>query len=76
MKNYRHEHQHGRNARGFESHKRNRGSDSVRQGRAWRFRREELDFFEPHLRPTARMAALPGKHMRCVQEVVRSSHGK
>lgn len=76
MKNDKRGHQLGRNARSFEAHSRNRGSSEVRQGRAWRFAKGDLDFFEPHYRVTSRMAALPGNHVRRVQEPVRAPHGK
>lgn len=68
-----------RDARGtgsFESHKRPRGSGDARQGRAWMFQRGDADFLELHHRKTARMAALPGKHVRQVKEPVRSTHGR
>lgn len=75
-------HRHGRNPRGFESHV-TRPSDGhggyERKGRAWRFYepgRSVSDPFEPHFRVTARIAALPGKHVRSVREPVRAAHGK
>lgn len=76
MKNDRQGHRQGRNARGFETHRRNRGSGDVRNGRAWLFEKADMDFFEPHYRVTSRMAALPGKHVRMVKEPERSPHGK
>lgn len=71
-------HQYGRNPRGFEPHSRDRGSDNVRRGRAWRFNASAhfFDPYEPHFRVTSRTPALPGKHMRTVREPVRATHGK
>lgn len=73
-------HRHGRNENGFEAHRRERGAGDVRQGRAWRFVATGGggDWYanEPHYRVTARMAALPGKHIRAVREPARSAHGK
>lgn len=70
-------HKRDRCLRGFETHRRNRGADDVRMGRAWRFvGRRTTDPYEPHYRVTARMAALPGKHIRPVREPQRASHGK
>lgn len=71
-------HQHGRNSRGFENHSRSRGDDQVRRGRPWRFQAtgKYFDPYEPHYRVTARIAALPGNHIRSVREPVRATHGK
>lgn len=76
MKDKRQHHQHSRNQRGFEHHSRNRGSDEVRRGQAWRFNIGPIGFdaYEPHFRITARIAALPGKHIRSVREPVRAAH--
>lgn len=74
-----HGHRHGRATRRFDTHARRRveGSDGLRSGRPWRFIDRGLtDVFEPHYRVTARMAALPGKHMRRVEEPIRATHGK
>lgn len=83
MKDNKHGHRHGRNARSFEEHslpKSVRHCDvSLRKGRAWRFydaRTFCLNPFEPHFRATARTLALPGKHFRSVEEPVRAAHGK
>ena len=79
MKNKTNAHQHGRSPRTFEEHRCNRGSSSVRKGKAWRFfdaERRQLALFEPHFRVTARAAALDGKHMRSVRQPVRASHLK
>ncbi len=71
-------HRHNRSLKGFETHRRERGSSDVRQGKPWRFAGggRFVDPFEPHYRVTARMAALPGKHFRSVREPVRASHGR
>lgn len=71
------QHRADRGLGGFEVHKRERGTGDARNGgRAWMFQRGGGDHFEPHYRKTARMAALPGKHIREVKEPVRSTHGR
>ena len=83
MKDKKQGHRHGRSSRGFESHT-VRSSNHAhggykRNGEAWRFfdfARSSGNPFEPHFRVTARMAALPGKHMRSVREPDRAAHGK
>ena len=78
MNDNRRGHRHGRNPRGFDNHRMQRGSGKVRNGRPWRFNVgvERYNPCEPHYRVTARIAALPGKHMRSVREPVRATHGK
>lgn len=78
MKDRRQDHRHTRNARSFETHSRARGPGDVRQGRPWRFPAagRYVDPYEPHFRVTARIAALPGKHIRSVRSPVRATHGK
>lgn len=78
MKDKGREHRRGRSSEGFERHSFERGDDKVRRGRAWRFNStgRDVDPFEPHFRVTARIAALPGKHMRSVREPDKAAHGK
>lgn len=59
----------------FEAHKRSRGGDP-RQRRPWMFLMDDPFRTERHRRKSARLAALPGKHLREVKEPVRSTHGK
>lgn len=83
MKDKKQGHRHGRNPGGFEAHTvRSSAADHggyERGNRAWRFYdtgKSGGDPFEPHFRVTARIAALPGKHIRSVPEPARASHGK
>lgn len=78
MKDRRQGHRHGRGSGGFEKHDIDRGDDDVRRRRAWRFNSGGRDAnpFEPHFRVTARIAALPGKHVRSVREPAKPAHGK
>lgn len=79
MKDKKYAHRRDRAVRAFEKHAR-RGveeSGELRNGRPWRFMDRGLaDALEPHYRVTARMAALPGKHMRRVEEPIRAAHEK
>lgn len=81
MKNTGNAHQRGRNSRIFEEHSCNRGSSSVKRGRAWRFYAIERSWsalFDPraHFRAAHRAAALDAKHMRSVRRPVSASHLK
>lgn len=77
MKDRRMGHRHGRNSGGFEAHRADRGGDDVRRGRAWRFiPGGGVESRQPHYRVTARIAALPGKHIRSVREPAKPAHGK
>ena len=76
-------HSRARKSGGFEKHlaaktARDAGGDP-RRGRLWRclvpFRTDGPPQ-SPHMRPTARVLALPGKHIRRVEEPAKSSHGK
>lgn len=75
-------HKHCRNPRGFESHTARPSAGHggyVRKGKAWRFfdaAKSLVNPFEPHFRVTARIPALPGKHIRSVRERARAAHGK
>lgn len=82
MRDKKHQRRHD-NVRGFDVHSGRKmprhGSGELRKGRAWRFfdsAHVRLDPFEPHYRVTSRMSALPGKHMRSVEEPVRAAHGR
>lgn len=70
------QHRDERSLGGFERHTRGRGSSDVRNRHPWLFRYGTGDGPEPHIRKTARMGALPGKHIREVKEPVRSTHGR
>lgn len=79
MQDNRHGHRHNRATRAFERHARRGAKEAgdLRSGRPWRFVDRGLVIaFEPHYRVTARMAALPGKHMRRVEEPARAAHGR
>ncbi len=81
MKNKTNVHQRGRNSRTFEEHVCDRGSASVKRGRAWRFYDIERSWsclFDPHahFRAAARASALDAKHMRSVRRPVSASHLK
>lgn len=77
------QHRHDRKSGGFEKHQapkstRETGSGLGRKW-AWQllaaFRRNQF-FGKAHIRSMSRAAALPGKHVRRVEEPVRSTHGK
>ncbi len=72
-------HKHQRNTGSFERHRsgHTRVVGGVRRGRAWiAFDNRWTSPLEPHYRQTARIAALPGNHLRRVEEPERSAHGK
>ena len=79
MKDKKHGHRHRRNARGFEKHALGNRvvGDNAGKGAVWRIFRAG-NFYrspvQPHFRITARICALPGKHLRSVREPVRATH--
>ncbi len=78
MKHRKHGQRRERATGGFETHRRRGAVESgdVRNGRPWRFMDKGLPGLpEPHYRVTARMLALPGKHIRG-GEPLRAAHGK
>ena len=82
MKDRKSGHKSDRAPRGFDSHRVRSAPDHggyKRGGQAWNFYtsgRRSSDVFEPHFRSTARIQALPGKHMRSVRQPVRAAHVK
>ena len=72
-------HKHGRNVRDFEPHRMERQQGELRKGRPWRFYHPGKVIFnpaEPHFRAAARTPALPGKHVRRVEERMRAAHAR
>lgn len=74
-------HRRGRSACVFEEHAcsrpRGRKKSKGGKGRAWRFYDLEKSWglpSEPHIRATARAAALDAKHMRSVRQTAHISH--
>lgn len=72
-------HRHGRNVRDFEAHSMARSGKNARGRAAWRFYDPSRVWFnpmEPHFRKTVRTPALPGNHLRSVEEPAKAAHGK
>lgn len=82
MKDKKLKHRHNRNSRGFDAHclraAPDHGGYDRRGDRAWRIGSMggSRNPCEPHFRVTARIAALPGKHLRRVPAPGKAAHGK
>ncbi len=72
-------HRKKRNTPSFENHRLAGTSGRKSQRGAWRFFNSAVLYpnpFEPHLRRVVRTPALPGKHVRTVEEPAKAAHGK
>ncbi len=79
MRERKYGHRKGRGSPAFENHKLSGREGRKEKGGAWRFYNPAdlyANPFEPHVRRVARTLALPGKHVRAVEEPAKAAHGK